>query len=351
MNGKNIVFKSYKLNNAITLKNCIVMAPMTRSKADDELVPTEAMAAYYARRADAGLIVTEGTIIRPDGLGYPNVPGIFTEAQIAGWKRVTDAVHARKGLIFSQLWHVGRVSHPSYLNDSLPISPSETMMHGVVKRANGITYGKSRALTISEIEDLVVSYAAAAKNAIKAGFDGIELHGANGYLIDQFLHYDTNRRTDVYGSTPENMTRFPLEIIKACIEAIGHERVAIRLSPGAYLNEIVTDLRDGLVFRYLLEQLNHLSLAYIHIGNFDDTKQFVELDNKTMTAFIRSHYDGTLIACGGYTIERAQAGIANNEFDLVAIGKPFIANHDLVNLVMKNQPIQQYDAMMLNTLY
>lgn len=348
---KNILFSPYQLTDVLTLKNRIVMAPMTRNMADDSFVPTQAMLEYYQRRADAGLIVTEGTIIRPDARGYSNVPGIYTDAQIAGWRRITDAVHAKQGMIFSQIWHVGRVSHPVFLDNQLPLSCSETMMTGEVKRSNHLLHGKSRAASLQEIEELISDYAQAAKNAIRAGFDGVEIHGANGYLIDQFLHYHTNLRTDQYGGTPENMARFAVEVVKACGEAIGYERVGIRLSPGAYLNEIVGDARDGAVFQCLLEQLNELSIAYIHTGSFDDSKRYSELNNQEMTTFIRSHYDGTVIACGGYTLEKAEHDIQKNRFDLVAIGKPFIANHDLIHLAKHHLPMRHYDAAMLSVLY
>ncbi|RDI42567.1 alkene reductase [Aquicella lusitana] len=351
MNNNNSLFSPYQLNQALVLKNRIVMAPMTRSMAADQFVPTAQMAEYYARRTDAGLIVTEGTIIRPDAQGYPAVPGIYTKAQINGWRRVTDAVHAKRGVIFMQIWHVGRVSHPSYLNGELPLAPSATVMMGRVKRGEGMTHGESRAVTLAEINDLIASYAQAAKNAIEAGFDGVEIHGANGYLIDQFLHYHTNHRTDRYGGSPNNMARFALEVVKACGEAIGYERVAIRLSPGAYLNEIIGDARDSLVFEYLLKALNVFSIAYVHTGDDDNTRTYSELGNSTTTAFIRSFYKGTLIACGNYSQEGAKAGIDNNAFDLVAFGRPFIANPDLVNLLRHQHPVQQFDASMLSTLY
>lgn len=349
--NKNI-WDPIKLNTILTLKNRIVMAPMTRNLADDSLVPTADMAAYYARRADAGLIITEGTIIREDGRGYTNVPGIFTDAQIQGWKKVTEAVHAKKGLIFLQIWHVGRVSHPHFLNGELPLSASETIMQGKIHRLPGnFHYDKSRAATAEEIQSIIASYASAAKNAIAAGFDGVEIHGANGYLIDQFLHYDTNHRTDNYGGSIENRAKFALEIVNACGHAIGYERVGLRLSPAAYLNEIKIDNRDKFVFQYLLEQLNTTALAYVHTGNFDDSKIFPELNNMTMTAFMRSHYRGILIASGGYSLERAQDDINHNHFDLIAIGKPFIANPNLIELAKLKKPLKPYDVSMLGALY
>lgn len=350
MSSRHNLFSPYVLNSLLTLKNKIVMAPMTRAKADDQHVPTEMMIKYYEKRADAGLIITEGTVIGPNALGYPNVPGIFNAAQIAGWNKVTDAVHNKNGLIFMQIWHVGRVSHPHFLSGELPISASETVMNAAIPRSAPLTYGKSRAATLKEINDLVKAYANAAKNAIQAGFDGIEIHGANGYLIDQFLHYDTNRRLDEYGGTPENMTRFALEVVNACGEAIGYERVSIRLSPGAYLNEIVGDKRDADVFKFLLNELNHLPIAYVHTGNFNDAQVFNELDEMTMTTFMRTYYQGTLIACGGYNLKNAEDRISNDEFDLVAMGRPFIANPDLINMLKQNAELKPYHVSMLDSL-
>lgn len=346
----NQLFTPYVLNNELTLKNRILMAPMTRNMADDQLVPTEAMAAYYAKRATAGLIITEGTIIRPDARGYTNVPGIFTPEQIAGWKRVTEAVHQADGKIFSQIWHVGRVTHPHFLDGNLPISASATVMTGALNRVKGLHFGTSRAVTIDEIAGLMDSYAQAAKNAIQAGFDGIEIHGANGYLIDQFLHHNTNHRSDEYGGTPEKMARFAFEVAKACGEAIGYGKVGIRLSPGAYLHEIVGDPRDALVFEILLDQLAPLSLAYVHTGNFKDDVNFPELKGQTMTAFMRKFYQGTMIGCGSYTPEQAEKCITMKQFDLIAFGRPFIANPDFVSLLQANKPIRPYDANMLTTL-
>jgi N-ethylmaleimide reductase len=344
------LLNEFKLNKLFTLKNRILMAPMTRVKATDDLVPTDDMADYYSRRANAGLIITEGTVIRPDALGHKNVPGIFSELQIKHWRKVTDKVHHNNGLIFLQIWHVGRVSHPTLLNGKLPISSSETMMTGKLNRSDLIA-GKSRAATLDEINELINCYRDAAINAIKAGFDGIEIHGANGYLIDQFLHYHTNQREDNYGKTPENMARFALEVTHACGQAIGYERVGIRLSPGGYLNEIVGDARDAEVFQYLLEQLNNTQIAYVHTGNFNDTNQFKELNNLSMSDFMRKHYHGKLIACGSYSLESALTSVENNKFDLIAIGRPFIANPDLINKFLYNKPITQYDVSMLNTLY
>lgn len=350
MANHNLLLQQYNLNKTFTLKNRIIMAPMTRNMANDDLSPTDAMATYYAKRADAGLIVSEGTIIRTDGRGYSNVPGIYTDAQINAWRKVTDEVHANNGLIFLQIWHVGRVSHPHFLNGELPISASATQMSGRIPRTKDLHYDKSRAVTISEIKELVECYAQAATNARIAGFDGVEIHGANGYLIDQFLHYHTNLRDDEYGQTPENMSRFALEVVKACGQAIGFERVGLRLSPGAYINEMVMDERDNAVFKYLLTQLNDLNIVYLHTGNFNDSITFPELNNLNMTDFMRQHYRGTLIGCGSYDFDTALDAIENNKFDLIAIGRPFLANPDLIKRYQSQQALIPYEASMLETL-
>jgi len=350
MHADNKLLNPYQLNEKLQFKNRIVMAPMTRNMANDDFSPTPQMVEYYAKRADAGLIITEGTIIRADGQGYTNVPGIYTDAQVAGWQLVTKAVHNKGGKIFLQIWHVGRVSHPVYLDGQLPVSASETTMTGKVSRAKDLYFGRSRAASLEEIQGLVESYASAAKRAAQAGFDGVEIHGANGYLVDQFLHYHTNLRTDAYGGTPEKMARFALEIVKACSEEIGSERVGLRLSPGTYLNEIVGSVKDAAVFKYLLQQLNELNIAYVHTGNFDDSVQFNELGQKTMTEFLRQHYQGNLIASGGYNLKQACLAIENREFDLIAIGRPFIANPDLIERFKSQFALIPYEARMLETL-
>lgn len=346
-----ILFSEFRLNSLITLKNRIVMAPMTRVKATAHFVPTVAMADYYSRRADAGLILTEGTIIAENARGHDFVPGIFNQEQINAWKLVTAAVHAHQGLIFSQIWHVGRVSHPQFLSGVLPVSASATHMSGPISRSPGLNFGESRAASTDEITTIINDYKKAAENAMIAGFDGIEIHGANGYLIDQFLHYDTNHRVDNYGGSPENMARFCLEVVKACGDAIGYERVGLRLSPGAYLNQIKGDPRDKAVFMELFTQLNNLALAYVHTGNFNDQQTFPELDNLTMTDFIRVHYQGNLIACGSYSLDEVALDIAQRRFDLIAIGRPFIANPDLIQKLKNNEALTPYDVSMLNELY
>jgi 2,4-dienoyl-CoA reductase-like NADH-dependent reductase (Old Yellow Enzyme family) len=340
----------FSLNERLQLKNRIVMAPMTRVMADLDGSPTPMMRDYYLKRANAGLIITEGTIINPTARGYRRVPGIYKREHVKGWRLITKAIHEEGGKVFSQLWHVGRVSHPSFLDGQLPLSPSKTMMKGRVNREQSLNYGQSREASIKELLTTINDYAKAASFAMEAGFDGIEIHAANGYLLDQFLHYDTNYREDNYGGTPENMGRFPLQVIDAISKAIGEENVGIRLSPGAYLNEIKANKKDKHNFIYLLKILSRLKLAYVHTGAFDDSLTYPELDNMTMTHFIRQHYQKTLIASGSYTLPTAQEGLSNNDFDLIAFGRPFIANPDLVQKIQQKQTWQPYDTTMLKKL-
>ena len=338
----------YELSSALTLSNRIAMAPMTRSMAGPGLIPTPAMAEYYARRAAAGLLITEGAIVRADGQGYPDVPGIFTDAQGEGWREVTRRVHEEGGRIFLQLWHVGRVSHPSYLDGELPIAPSAVPLEGRVPRSGGLEYGTPREASTDEIQDLVEAYAGGAANALAAGFDGVEIHGANGYLIDQFLHHHTNLRNDVYGGSPAAMSRFALEVVDAVVARADAGRVGIRLSPGAYFN-MESHPDDAEVFRHLLGKLEKRGLAYVHVGIFERTTVFEDLDG-TAEAFLRKNYSGALIGCGGFTPESAAAAVADDAVDLVAFGRGFIANPDLVARIRNGRPLEPYDQEMLATL-
>ncbi|PNI00791.1 alkene reductase [Vibrio diazotrophicus] len=342
------LFESYKLNDKITLKNRIAMAPLTRCMADANLVPTDAMVEYYAKRADAGLIISEATIIRPDGQGYPNTPGLYTEAQIAGWKKVTDAVHVNGGKIFAQLWHTGRVAHPHFWGGEYVLAPSAVAFDGTVPRMRELVYTVPKEATSEEIAQLVEDYAQAAQNAIEAGFDGVEIHGANGYLIDQFLHYDTNHRSDEFGQTAENMSRFPLAVIDAVIARIGAELTGLRVSPAGYAH-MATDARDRQVFDYFLKEVEKRDLAYLHEGMFDDSMEFDFLGGK-VSEYMRKAYSKTLMAVGGYNAETGAEAIKANKFDLLAIGRPFIANPDYVSRVQQNKELVEYDAAMLETL-
>ncbi|NMR27960.1 alkene reductase [Pseudoalteromonas sp. NEC-BIFX-2020_015] len=338
----------FKLNSTIELKNRILMAPLTRCMADENLVPNQAMVEYYARRAEAGLIISEATIIRPDAQGYPNTPGLFTSEQIQGWQKVTDAVHANGGKIFAQLWHVGRVAHPHFFDGEV-LAPSAIGIEGSVPRMRELTYQTPKAATSEDIQSLIADYAKAAENAVEAGFDGVEIHGANGYLIDQFLHYAANEREDEYGQTPENMSRFALDVVDAVISAIGTDKTALRLSPGAYFN-MSEDNRDKAVFDYLLAQLNTRQLAYLHGGIFDDSMRFASLENMTTSEYLRANYSGTLVGVGSYSFESAKDAIEENRFDLIAIGRPFIANPDYVSRISQGKELVAYDDAMLAEL-
>lgn len=342
------LFQPYRLNDTITLNNKILMAPLTRCMADDALVPTQTMANYYGRRAGAGLIISEATIIRPDGQGYVNTPGLYTQTQIEGWKVVTKAVHDKGGKIFAQLWHTGRLAHPHFFGKGEVLSASNIGIEGTIPRMRELTYQQPKTATADDIKQLVADYASAAKNAIEAGFDGVEIHGANGYLIDQFLHYSCNNRTDKYGKTPDNMARFAIEVIDAIIEKIGSDRTAIGLSPGAYFN-MEPDNRDRAVFDTLLKQLEPRKLAFIHLGIFDDSMEFDYLDGKA-SSYLRKQYGQTIVGVGSYTAETGSAAIANNQFDLLAIGRAFIANPDYVSKVRKGLELTAYDDTMLAEL-
>jgi len=342
------LLEPYRLNDTFTLNNRILMAPLTRCMTDDDLVPTQLMAQYYARRAKAGLIISEATNIRPDAQGYINTPGIFTEQHIQGWQKVTQAVHDNDGIIFCQLWHTGRVAH-SYFSGELPIAPSAVGLEGQVPRKRELSYEIPRQANHQDIAQLIEDYAQAAVNSLEAGFDGVEIHGANGYLIDQFLHHDSNRRDDEYGQTPENMARFPLAVVDEIVKRIGKDRTAIRLSPGTYFN-IQKDPRDRKVFDYYLAELEKRDLAFIHLGIFDDSVEFDYLDGQA-TAYIRKHYNKTFVGVGGYNAQTASEAIANNQFDLIAIGRAFIANPDYVEKVTKGEEVVEYNEEMLKTLY
>ncbi|MGY3572618.1 alkene reductase [Vibrio paucivorans] len=342
------LFQPYALNDTITLQNKILMAPLTRCMADENLVPTQQMADYYARRAESGLIISEAVIIRPDGQGYPNTPGLFSPEQINGWRTVTDAVHQKGGKIFAQLWHTGRVAHPHFFDGEFVLAPSAVAVDGTVPRMRELSYTVPKPASKEEIEQLVADYSQAAANAIDAGFDGVEIHGANGYLLDQFLHYSSNTRDDEFGGNPENMARFPLAVIDAISERIGEDKTALRLSPGAYFN-MDPDTRDRQVFDHLLAQLELRNLAYLHVGIFDDSMEFEYLGGSA-SSYIRAHYSKTLVGVGSYSAETGSAAIEANKFDLLAIGRPFIANPDYVAKVKSGEALVEYSDEMLASL-
>ncbi|MDD5276830.1 MAG: alkene reductase [Methylovulum sp.] len=334
------LFSPLKLG-AFLLPNRIVMAPLTRMRAPEN-IPTELMATYYRQRASAGLIISEATPISPQGIGYPAVPCIYTEQQIIGWQRVTEAVHAENGRIFLQLWHVGRISHPDFHQGELPVAPSAIAAKGEAITPTGMQpFVQPRALAIGEIPTIVEHYRKAAENALTAGFDGVEIHGANGYLLDQFLRDGTNQRTDSYGGNIENRCRLLLEVAAAVVAACGAERVGIRLSPSGTFNDM-GDSNPEALFVYLLNQLSGLNLAYLHIidaleGDIRHGAKVVDL------AVLRKAYQGNLIVCGGYDYARAEHAITDNLADAVAFGQLYIANPDLVERFKSNTPLNMPD--------
>lgn len=328
------LFSPIKIGN-YNLKNRIFMAPMTRCRSLENNVANNMMAHYYAQRASAGLIITEATQISTQGIGYPYTPGIHTADQVEGWKKVTKAVHEKGGTIFLQLWHVGRISHPAYHNGDLPVAPSAIKPAGSIYTYEGMKeFVTPRALTLDEIKTVVQEYVTGAKNAIEAGFDGVEVHGANGYLIDQFLRDGTNCRDDRYGGSVENRARFLFEIVKGIISAIGSDKTGVRLSPSGTFNDM-KDSDPGKHFSYICEKLNAFDLAYLHIIDAlaGDIRHGA---NVVVLSVLRAEYKGILIVNGAYDQERGNLAIKNGEADAVAFGALFLANPDLPERFKEN---------------
>jgi len=327
---------------AIALANRIVMAPLTRNRAAAGNVPQAMNVEYYRQRASAGLIVSEGSQISPTAVGYPATPGIHSAEQITGWKQVTDAVHAHYGRIVLQLWHCGRVSHPSLLpNEALPVAPSALQPNGQTFTAQGLQpFVTPRALETSELPGIVEDYRRAARNAIAAGFDGVEIHAANGYLLDQFLRDGSNQRSDAYGGSPENRSRLLLEVTAAVIGTVGPGRVGVRLSPINAFNDM-SDSAPQQTFDHVATALNQFGLAYLHVMevNFDTSNPPPAFDFRQL----RQCFKGAYIANGGYDKESANAALQAGDADLVAFGVPFIANPDLVARFAKNAPLNSPD--------
>lgn len=315
---------------ALTLPNRIIMAPLTRSRAGAGDVPGPMNAEYYAQRATAGLIISEATQISQQGKGYAFTPGIYTEEQIKGWQLVTEAVHVHNGRIFAQLWHVGRISHPDLQPDhALPVAPSALKPAGLAFTEDGFKpHVEPRALETEEIPQIVAQYAHAAQCARRAGFDGIEIHAANGYLLDQFLRDSTNHRNDRYGGSVENRTRFVLEVLSAVVDVWGGKHVGIRLAPVSNANDI-SDSRPMETFSYVVEQLNRFGLAYLHCVE-GQTQGPRDIPPDFSFAKLRSIFKGCYMANNGYDLPLALQVRRQNLADLICFRRPFIANPDLV---------------------
>ena len=341
------LFDTFRLGD-LTLPNRIVMAPLTRNRAAAGFVPSELAPQYYSMRADAGLLITEASQISQQGQGYQDTPGIYTDAQVEGWKKVTDAVHAKGGRIFIQLWHVGRVSHTSLQpNGGAPVAPSALTAATKTFVNNGFAETSApRALELSEIPGIIEDYRRAAANAIKAGFDGVEVHGANGYLIDQFLKDGANQRTDAYGGSIENRTRFLLEVMDAIIAEIGAARTGLRLSPVSPANG-VSESNPQTLFNYVIDELEKRHPVYIHVvegatgGPCDVAPDFSFEE-------LRKRYSGAWMVNNGYDLALANSVLADGKADLVAFGKPFIANPDLVERLRRDASLNEVDR---DTLY
>ena len=314
----------------LKLQNHLVMSPLTRNRAIGN-IPNDLMVDYYAQRASAGLIITEGTSPSPNGLGYPRIPGIFSAEQIAGWKKITDAVHARGAKMFIQFMHCGRIGHPLNLPAGARVlGPSAVAAAGeMYTDAEGL---KSNAMplgmTEADIKTAIAEFAQAAKYAVAAGFDGIELHGANGYLLEQFIRPNSNKRTDRYGGGIENRARFVMEVVDAAIAAIGKDKVGIRLSPFGVFNDMPVYPEMEADYTYLAQKLNAAGLVYVHL--VDHSPMGAPPVPDSVKAMFRNVFKRTLILSGGYDATRAESDLAAGKCDLIAVGKPFLANPDLV---------------------
>jgi N-ethylmaleimide reductase len=335
------LFEPYKLG-PITLTNRTVMAPLTRNRAVAGFVPGPLAKEYYGQRATAGLLVTEASQISQQGQGYQDTPGIYSKEQVAGWKKVTDHVHALGGHIYIQLWHVGRISHTDLQpNGGAPVAPSAI-------RANGKTFvggqfvevSQPRALELSEIPGIIDDYKRAAANAREAGFDGVEIHGANGYLLDQFARDGANKRTDAYGGSIENRAKLMLEVTKAVTNEIGADRTGIRISPVTPSNDL-TDSNPQKLFEYIVDGLSAEKLVYIHVveGATGGPRDVAPFDYQSL----RKRFHGTYIANNGYDLKLAERVLAANEANLIAFGKLFISNPDLVERLKKGADLNPWN--------
>ncbi|WP_164014521.1 alkene reductase [Pyxidicoccus trucidator] len=324
---------------SLKLPHRAVMAPMTRNRAAEGQVPTPLMAEHYAQRASAALIITEATQFSLQGYGYPNTPGIHTDAQVEGWRRVTDAVHARGGHIYLQMWHVGRISHPVMQpGGALPVAPSAIAAQGTLYTSEGPkAFVTPRALELSELPGIVRGFAEGARRAKEAGFDGVEVHGANGYLLDQFLRDGSNHRTDAYGGSVENRARLLLEVTEAVAGVLGADKVGVRLSPTNPFNSM-SDSDPARTFGYAVGALDKLGLAYLHL-----MAPVADPETPRLLPLFRQGFRGPLMVNGGHSLQSANAVIQDRLADLVSFGAPFLANPDLPSRLLKGAPLNTPD--------
>jgi N-ethylmaleimide reductase len=340
----NTLFSPYHLGS-LALKNRVVMAPMTRSRALGN-VPNELIRDHYAARASAGLLITEGIAPSPRGLGYARIPGLYSEEQVEGFRAVTDAVHERGGHIFAQVMHTGRIGHElNFPGGHSPLAPSavraEEMMH--TDQEGSVPMSEPRAMSAQELIETRGEFVSAAENARRAGFDGIELHSANGYLLEQFLSPHTNRRDNEYGGSVENRARFVLETTKEVASAIGPDRVGVRLSPFNTFNDMKLYDEVEAQYRYVVSQLNALKIAYVHIVLTADPRA------REFSKELRRLFSGAIIKNGGYDAETAEQALSRGEADLISFGRPFLANPDLVERFRKKAPLATPDFSLLYT--
>ncbi|MEP1033808.1 alkene reductase [Ekhidna sp.] len=338
------LFEAYKLGS-VTLANKAVMAPMTRSRADAQHVPTPIMVEYYRQRAGAGLIITEGTAPSPNGAGYPRIPGIYNKEQVDAWKPVAKAVHDENGRIFMQLMHTGRVSHPLNMPEGTDVLAPSAIAAATTKMYTDQEGPKDlptpKEMTKTDIEQAIEEFVQAAKNAVEAGFDGVEIHGANGYLIEQFINPDSNRRTDEYGATIEGRVKFALDVASQTANAIGPDRVGIRLSPGGAFNDINPFDGQDETFLFLAEKLGQLDLAYVHL--VDHSAMGTPEVPRALKEGIRDAFGQTIIISGGYDRTKAEADLNERLGHLVAFGRPFISNPDLVERMKEGTDLSDPD--------
>jgi N-ethylmaleimide reductase len=329
------------------LSHRVVMAPLTRMRSDPGDVPSDLMVEYYAQRAsEGGLIVSEATPVSIRGNSYAGAPGIYSDTQIAGWRSVTDAVHAKGSRIFQQLWHVGRQSHVDLQpNGEAPVAPSAIPAEGYAYTKRGeVPFSMPRALELHEMPGIIEAFGAGAERAFRAGFDGVEIHGANGYLPDQFLQDGTNKRTDEYGGSVENRARFLLEVTQAAISAWGADRVGVRISPSGTYGSM-SDSNPPATFGYVATQLDRLGIAYLHVvePRIKGTEEISHGEAPVAAQHLRPKFSRTLIAAGGFAPRSAEAIVAAGDADLVAFGRHFISNPDLPERLRRSLPLNRYD--------